>query len=123
LWSNTFLLLLGWPFSRQPLSFLKQIIMSKLTMISICAQVYNSKCNDLSARYTAMNVDIFSLLDRLATLLAKERTHSLTYIGCMKKGPVITDPKMKWYPIITYFLLLDLSLFFTVCWREFLLVA
>jgi len=92
-------------------------------MISIYAQVYNSKSNDLSARYTAMNVDIFSLLDRLATLLAKERTHSLTYIGCMKKGPVITDPKMKWYPMITYFLLLDLSLFFTVRWREFLLVA
>lgn len=39
----------------------------------------------------------FSFLDRLATLLAKERIHSLTYIGCMKKGPVITDPKMKWY--------------------------
>ncbi|CAI0448406.1 unnamed protein product [Linum tenue] len=32
---------------------------------------------------------------RLATLLAKERTHSRTYIGCMKKGPVITDPKLK----------------------------
>lgn len=37
--------------------------------------------------------------DRLAILLAKERTHPLTYIGCMKKGPVITDPKMKWYVV------------------------
>ncbi|XP_024033134.1 probable beta-1,3-galactosyltransferase 12 [Citrus clementina] len=34
---------------------------------------------------------------RLATLLAKERSNPLTYIGCMKKGHVITDPKMKWY--------------------------
>ncbi|XP_073365531.1 probable beta-1,3-galactosyltransferase 14 [Aegilops tauschii subsp. strangulata] len=24
-------------------------------------------------------------------------THTQTYIGCMKKGPVFTDPKLKWY--------------------------
>ncbi|XP_027079683.2 probable beta-1,3-galactosyltransferase 12 [Coffea arabica] len=41
--------------------------------------------------------DIYLRPDRLATLLAKERTHKLSYIGCMKKGPVITDPKLKWY--------------------------
>ncbi|CAO2816696.1 unnamed protein product [Amaranthus hypochondriacus] len=41
--------------------------------------------------------DIYLRPDRLATLLAKERPQSMTYIGCMKKGPVITDPKMKWY--------------------------
>ncbi|XP_028117709.1 probable beta-1,3-galactosyltransferase 12 isoform X2 [Camellia sinensis] len=34
---------------------------------------------------------------RLATLLAKERSHSLTYIGCIKKGPVTTNPQLKWY--------------------------
>ncbi|KAJ0964562.1 hypothetical protein J5N97_025700 [Dioscorea zingiberensis] len=27
----------------------------------------------------------------------QDRAHRQTYIGCMKKGPVITDPKMKWY--------------------------
>ncbi|KAM7257843.1 hypothetical protein ACFE04_013584 [Oxalis oulophora] len=35
--------------------------------------------------------------DRLATLLAKERSNPHTYIGCMKKGHIITDPKLKWY--------------------------
>ncbi|BBG95089.1 Galactosyltransferase family protein [Prunus dulcis] len=47
--------------------------------------------------YVKADDDIYLRPDRLATLLAKERTHSQTYIGCMKKGPVITDPKMKWY--------------------------
>ncbi|KAL8166519.1 hypothetical protein V2J09_008018 [Rumex salicifolius] len=47
--------------------------------------------------YVKADDDIYLRPDRLATLLAKERTNSMTYIGCMKKGPVITDPKMKWY--------------------------
>ncbi|XP_057959299.1 probable beta-1,3-galactosyltransferase 12 [Malania oleifera] len=47
--------------------------------------------------YVKADDDIYLRPDRLATLLAKERTHSLTYMGCMKKGPVVTDPKMKWY--------------------------
>ncbi|OWM86570.1 probable beta-1,3-galactosyltransferase 12 [Punica granatum] len=47
--------------------------------------------------YVKADDDIYLRPDRLATLLAKERTHSRTYIGCMKKGPVVTDPKMKWY--------------------------
>lgn len=47
--------------------------------------------------YVKADDDIYLRPDRLATLLAKERPHPLTYIGCMKKGPVITDPKMKWY--------------------------
>ncbi|KAJ9168228.1 hypothetical protein P3X46_019778 [Hevea brasiliensis] len=47
--------------------------------------------------YVKADDDIYLRPDRLATLLAKERTHAMTYIGCMKKGPVITDPKMKWY--------------------------
>ncbi|CAN1761976.1 Probable beta-1,3-galactosyltransferase 12 [Linum perenne] len=46
--------------------------------------------------YVKADDDIYLRPDRLATLLAKERTHSRTYIGCMKKGPVITDPKLKW---------------------------
>ncbi|KAL9227246.1 hypothetical protein vseg_002962 [Gypsophila vaccaria] len=47
--------------------------------------------------YVKADDDIYLRPDRLATLLAKERTNPMTYIGCMKKGPVITDPKMKWY--------------------------
>ncbi|KAJ4833780.1 hypothetical protein Tsubulata_014692 [Turnera subulata] len=47
--------------------------------------------------YVKADDDIYLRPDRLATLLAKERPNSSTYIGCMKKGPVITDPKLKWY--------------------------
>ncbi|XP_010262123.1 PREDICTED: probable beta-1,3-galactosyltransferase 12 [Nelumbo nucifera] len=47
--------------------------------------------------YVKADDDIYLRPDRLATLLARERTHPRTYIGCMKKGPVITDPKMKWF--------------------------
>lgn len=47
--------------------------------------------------YVKVDDDIYLRPDRLATLLAKERTNPMTYIGCMKKGPVITDPKMKWF--------------------------
>ncbi|WOL14133.1 putative beta-1,3-galactosyltransferase 12 [Canna indica] len=47
--------------------------------------------------YVKADDDIYLRPDRLATLLAKDRAHHLTYIGCMKKGPVITDPNMKWY--------------------------
>ncbi|XP_020097629.1 probable beta-1,3-galactosyltransferase 12 [Ananas comosus] len=47
--------------------------------------------------YVKADDDIYLRPDRLATLLAKDRSHRMTYIGCMKKGPVITDPKMKWY--------------------------
>ncbi|KAJ6819236.1 putative beta-1,3-galactosyltransferase 12 [Iris pallida] len=47
--------------------------------------------------YVKADDSIYLRPDRLSTLLAKDRNHSLTYIGCMKKGPVVTDPKMKWY--------------------------
>lgn len=47
--------------------------------------------------YVKADDDIYLRPDRLATLLAKERTHALTYIGCMKKGSVITNAKKKWY--------------------------
>ncbi|KAM7275891.1 hypothetical protein ACFE04_017757 [Oxalis oulophora] len=47
--------------------------------------------------YVKADDDIYMRPDRLATLLAKERSNPQTYIGCMKKGPVITDPKLKWY--------------------------
>ncbi|KAK4786368.1 hypothetical protein SAY86_003057 [Trapa natans] len=47
--------------------------------------------------YVKADDNIYLRPDRLATLLAKERPYSRSYIGCMKKGPVVTDPKMKWY--------------------------
>ncbi|KAF5778292.1 putative galactosylxylosylprotein 3-beta-galactosyltransferase [Helianthus annuus] len=47
--------------------------------------------------YVKADDDIYLRPDRLSLLLAKERTHSQTYLGCMKKGPVFTDPKLKWY--------------------------
>ncbi|CAN1179412.1 Probable beta-1,3-galactosyltransferase 14 [Linum perenne] len=40
-------------------------------------------------------LDIEEQYNRLSTLLAKERPHSRTYLGCMKKGPVFGDPKLK----------------------------
>ncbi|KAE8692256.1 putative beta-1,3-galactosyltransferase 14 [Hibiscus syriacus] len=47
--------------------------------------------------YVKADDDIYLRPDRLSLLLAKERSHSQTYLGCMKKGPVFTDPKPKWY--------------------------
>eukprot|EP00250_Pteridium_aquilinum_P007902 c17522_g1_i1 orf=451-1611(+) len=47
--------------------------------------------------YVKADDDIYLRPDRLATLLAKDRSSPRTYLGCMKKGPVITDPKLKWF--------------------------
>ncbi|CAA6672933.1 unnamed protein product [Spirodela intermedia] len=47
--------------------------------------------------YVKADDDIYLRPDRLSQLLARERPHSQTYLGCMKKGPVFTDPKQKWY--------------------------
>ncbi|XP_022137513.1 probable beta-1,3-galactosyltransferase 13 [Momordica charantia] len=47
--------------------------------------------------YVKADDDIYLRPDRLSLLLAKERSHPQTYIGCMKKGPVFTDSKLKWY--------------------------
>uniref|UniRef100_A0A7N0SY12 Hexosyltransferase n=1 Tax=Kalanchoe fedtschenkoi TaxID=63787 RepID=A0A7N0SY12_KALFE len=47
--------------------------------------------------YVKADDDIYLRPDRLSLLLAKERSHSQTYLGCMKKGPVFTDSKLKWY--------------------------
>ena len=69
--------------------------MLKLMMTFICAQVFKILCICFVSGLFTLLIFV-SLSDRLATLLAKERSHSLTYIGCMKKGPVITDPKLKW---------------------------
>ncbi|RLN28698.1 putative beta-1,3-galactosyltransferase 12 [Panicum miliaceum] len=47
--------------------------------------------------YVKADDDIYLRPDRLAALLAKERPEHRTYVGCMKKGPVVNDPNMKWY--------------------------
>ncbi|CAL0310676.1 unnamed protein product [Lupinus luteus] len=47
--------------------------------------------------YVKADDDIYLRPDRLSLLLATDRSHRQTYIGCMKKGPVFTDPKLKWY--------------------------
>uniref|UniRef100_J3M4R2 Hexosyltransferase n=2 Tax=Oryza brachyantha TaxID=4533 RepID=J3M4R2_ORYBR len=47
--------------------------------------------------YVKADDAIYLRPDRLAALLAKDRPHHQTYIGCMKKGPVVNDPNMKWY--------------------------
>ncbi|CAF2057023.1 BnaCnng29350D [Brassica napus] len=54
--------------------------------------------------YVKADDDIYLRPDRLSLLLAKERTHSQTYLGCLKKGPVFTDPKLKWYEPLSHLL-------------------
>ncbi|XP_010925702.1 probable beta-1,3-galactosyltransferase 14 isoform X1 [Elaeis guineensis] len=54
--------------------------------------------------YVKADDDIYLRPDRLSVLLAKERPHSQTYLGCMKKGPVFTDPSLKWYEPLSYLL-------------------
>ncbi|KAG6535814.1 hypothetical protein ZIOFF_000843 [Zingiber officinale] len=46
--------------------------------------------------YVKADDDIYLRPDRLSLLLAKERPTTQTYLGCMKKGPVFTDPHLKW---------------------------
>ncbi|XP_057457878.1 probable beta-1,3-galactosyltransferase 14 [Lotus japonicus] len=54
--------------------------------------------------YVKADDDIYLRPDRLSLLLAKERSHPQTYLGCMKKGPVFTDPKLKWYEPLSHLL-------------------
>ncbi|RDX91943.1 putative beta-1,3-galactosyltransferase 14, partial [Mucuna pruriens] len=61
--------------------------------------------------YVKADDDIYLRPDRLSLLLAKERSHPQTYIGCMKKGPVFTDPKLKWYEPLSYLLGKDFRMF------------
>ncbi|XP_043688296.1 probable beta-1,3-galactosyltransferase 14 [Telopea speciosissima] len=54
--------------------------------------------------YVKADDDIYLRPDRLSLLLSKERSHTQTYLGCMKKGPVLTNPKLKWYEPLSYLL-------------------
>ncbi|KAL8141296.1 hypothetical protein V2J09_007317 [Rumex salicifolius] len=49
--------------------------------------------------YVKADDDIYLRPDRLSLLLVKERSNPQTYIGCMKKGPVFTDPNLKYEPL------------------------
>ncbi|KAG6530320.1 hypothetical protein ZIOFF_012547 [Zingiber officinale] len=51
--------------------------------------------------YVKADDDIYLRPDRLSLLLAKERPHTRTYLGCMKNGPVVTDPNMKCFRIFS----------------------
>ncbi|XP_010535043.1 PREDICTED: probable beta-1,3-galactosyltransferase 14 [Tarenaya hassleriana] len=62
--------------------------------------------------YVKADDDIYLRPDRLSLLLAKDRTHTQTYLGCLKKGPVFTDPKLKWYEPLSNLL-----------WKEYFLHA
>ncbi|CAL9195835.1 unnamed protein product [Musa hybrid cultivar] len=54
--------------------------------------------------YVKADDDIYLRPDRLSLLLAKDRPNPQTYLGCMKKGPVFTDPNLKWYEPLAYLL-------------------
>ncbi|XP_042434265.1 probable beta-1,3-galactosyltransferase 14 [Zingiber officinale] len=54
--------------------------------------------------YVKADDDIYLRPDRLSLLLAKERPTTQTYLGCMKKGPVFTDPHLKWYEPLSHLL-------------------
>ncbi|CAI5950068.1 unnamed protein product, partial [Closterium sp. NIES-64] len=47
--------------------------------------------------YVKADDDIYLIPDRLSSLIARPRNSSRTYIGCMKRGTVGTNPDMKWY--------------------------
>ena len=84
------------------------ISMLKLMMTFTCDQVSDnipiSPFSDCLIGILPFEMLMFTLVslcaDRLSLLLAKERSHPQTYIGCMKKGPVFTDPKLKWLVLL-----------------------
>ncbi|XP_020241041.1 probable beta-1,3-galactosyltransferase 14 isoform X1 [Asparagus officinalis] len=47
--------------------------------------------------YVKLDDDVYLRPGRLSLLLQRDRPHPLTYIGCMHKGLVLTDPGQKWY--------------------------
>lgn len=47
--------------------------------------------------YVKADDDIYLRPDRLGYLLARDRSYKRVYIGCMKTGPVVKDPKFKWF--------------------------
>ena len=99
----------GWLSLKLHFIFLLLNFMSRLMIISICDQVqaeamlflwlwYNILFQIAILIFLKGGYQLFNI-DRLSTILAKERSTSRTYIGCMKNGPVIKDPKLNWQHI------------------------
>jgi len=84
------------------------ISMLKLMMTFTCDQVSDnipiSPFSDCLIGILPFEMLMFTLVslcaDRLSLPLAKQRSRTQTYIGCMKKGPVFTDPKLKWLVLL-----------------------
>ncbi|CAI7836969.1 unnamed protein product, partial [Closterium sp. NIES-54] len=46
--------------------------------------------------YVKADDDIYLIPERLSSLIARPRDSPRTYLGCFKRGSVITDPKKRW---------------------------
>ncbi|CAI7877541.1 unnamed protein product, partial [Closterium sp. NIES-53] len=47
--------------------------------------------------YVKADDDIYLIPERLSSLIARPRDSPRTYLGCFKRGSVITDPKKRWF--------------------------
>ncbi|GJP39159.1 hypothetical protein CLOM_g1861, partial [Closterium sp. NIES-68] len=47
--------------------------------------------------YVKADDDIYLRPDRLSSLISRTRKSPRTYLGCLKKGAVFTNPKLKWF--------------------------
>ncbi|CAI5931594.1 unnamed protein product [Closterium sp. NIES-65] len=47
--------------------------------------------------YIKADDDIYLIPERLSSLIARPRDSPRTYLGCFKRGTVITDPKKRWF--------------------------
>jgi Galactosyltransferase len=52
---------------------------------------------DMFVRYMKMDDDVFLLPSRLMAAAKQWSAIGAGYIGCMKKGPVYSDPKYRWH--------------------------
>ncbi|KMZ75112.1 Beta-1,3-GlcNAc transferase, family GT31 [Zostera marina] len=76
----------------------KNLSFKTLAYFKEAYRLYDSKF------YVKVNDGVYLRPDRLSLLLAKNRSHSLTYIGCMKNGNVVKDPTHKGYDNFHYLL-------------------
>lgn len=49
-----------------------------------------------SKKTCSQNNVVLLYADRLSVVLGRKRESERVYIGCMKKGPVVNDPALKW---------------------------
>ena len=91
-----YLVTIGFPRHTKPqnpnLHFIKSNILGHDNAIT-------PKCQNSNASYSMLSfiVEIILLcVYRLSVLLGSKRDSERVYIGCMKKGPVVNDPALKW---------------------------